>query len=442
MNGTFDILGLPGSALQATGRVHTLRLLARILFGGVVALVASLVFAPWQQSVRGPGRVIAYAPLERQQSVEAPIDGRVMHWFVQEGDRVEKGDRIAELSDNDPEILRRLRRERDAARAQLDAAGLSIALTEGRITSLEAARDSAIANAKLRVRMAKERLQAAERAVDADVAALRTAELNLTRQRKLEAKGLASDRDLELAELAEQTARTELDRARASLRAAKAEVAALGAEQSQVASSSRAQIESTGSSLEKLRAERAKADAELAQVEVRLARQEQMDVLAPRAGTILRIIANQGTEMVKAGDALVVLVPEAGSRAVELFVDGNDAPLVASGRPVRVQFEGWPAVQFMGWPSVAVGTFPGKVAFVDAHDDGHGRFRVVVIPDPGGDPWPEGTYLRQGVRANGWILLDQVRLGYELWRQFNGFPPAVGVPAPVGVDPTEKVAAK
>ena len=40
----------------------------------------------------------------------------------------------------------------------------------------------------------------------------------------------------------------------------------------------------------------------------------------------------------------------------------------------------------------------------------------------------EHRYLRQGVRANGWILLDQVSLGFEIWRQFNGFPPATTAP--------------
>ena len=100
------------------------------------------------------------------------------------------------------------------------------------------------------------------------------------------------------------------------------------------------------------------------------------------------------------------------------------SPLIEPGRHVRLQFEGWPAIQFAGWPSVAVGTFGGKVAFVDATDDGFGAFRIVVVPD-GDEPWPEGRFLRQGVRANGWILLDEVRLGFELWRQFNGFPPSV-----------------
>lgn len=427
MSVTKQVLRMPGTALPAAGRIDTFRALAKILVAGAVALVLALVLAPWQQSVKGPGRVIAYAPLDRQQEVEAPIDGRVVHWYVQEGDQVREGDPLAELSDNDPEILRRLRRERDAAQAQVDAASLSIGLTDARIASLDAARESAIANAKLRVQMATDRREAARRAVDADDAALRTAELNLKRQQSLHAKGLASKRDLELAELVEETARTELDRAKASLRAAKVEVEALSAEQGQVSSSNKASIESTRSTLEKLKADKAKAEAELAKVEVRLARQEQMRVVAPRDGTILRVVAKQGTEMVKAGDPLVVLVPEAGSRAVEIHVDGNDAPLVDVGREVRVQFEGWPAVQFVGWPSVAVGTFPGEVAFVDAHDDGRGRFRVVVVPGEA-DSWPDRKYLRQGVRANGWVLLNQVSLGFELWRQFNGFPPALEAP--------------
>ena len=33
----------------------------------------------------------------------------------------------------------------------------------------------------------------------------------------------------------------------------------------------------------------------------------------------------------------------------------------------------------------------------------------------------------------GWVLLNDVRLGYEMWRQLNGFPPAVDTPAPASV---------
>ena len=63
----------------------------------------------------------------------------------------------------------------------------------------------------------------------------------------------------------------------------------------------------------------------------------------------------------KEGDPLFTIVPDATERAVELWVSGNDTPLIQSGDHVRLQFEGWPAVQFAGWPSVAVGTFGGEV---------------------------------------------------------------------------------
>jgi hypothetical protein len=85
---------------------------------------------------------------------------------------------------------------------------------------------------------------------------------------------------------------------------------------------------------------------------------------------------------VKFTEPLLVLVPSTTDRAVELLVDGNDAPLITAGSPVRLQFEGWPAVQFVGWPSVAVGTFGGRVALVDSTDNGQGKFRILVSPDP------------------------------------------------------------
>ena len=150
-----------------------------------------------------------------------------------------------------------------------------------------------------------------------------------------------------------------------------------------------------------------------------------MSIKAPRSGTILRIMAKQGGQMLKAGDPVAMFVPDITANAVELWADGKDGPLITAGRKVRLQFEGWPAVQFVGWPSAAIGTFGGVVEFVDSHANDHGRFRVVVSPDPDDEPWPDARWLRQGVHANGWILLDQVSLGFELWRQFNGFPPTV-----------------
>ncbi|MBL4882906.1 MAG: toxin secretion protein, partial [Planctomycetaceae bacterium] len=122
---------------------------------------------------------------------------------------------------------------------------------------------------------------------------------------------------------------------------------------------------------------------------------------------------------------LFTLVPEVTEQAVEIWLDGNDASWVTKGRHVRLQFEGWPGIQVVGWPSIAVNTFGGRVSVIDATDNGEGQFRVLIQPDPDDAPWPTGRFLRQGVRANGLVKLEQVPIWFEIWRNLNGFPPVV-----------------
>jgi adhesin transport system membrane fusion protein len=401
------------------------RVLARILAILFVFVVGALIVVPWQQTSVGKGRATAYAPIDRQQNLDAPVEGRVTRWFVQEGDHVKAGDPIVDLSDNDPEIIVRLKQERDAQNARIVAAKARIEAAENRIGALDTSRVAAGSAAESRVSMARDRVRGAQQSLDAAEMALKTAQLNADRQAGLHAEGLASKRALELAELDLVKARTEVDRYRAVLNAARTEEAALRADQAKIGSDATASVSSASETLAGAQSEIASATAELARIEVRLARQLTQHVTAPRAGIVFRVMAkNQGGQYVKAGETLAVLVPDTTDRAVELWVDGNDAPLIWEGRQVRLQFEGWPAVQWVGWPSIAIGTFGGKVAFVDPTDDGKGNFRVVVVPD-GRDPWPSPRYLRQGTRVNGWVLLGVVRLGYEAWRQFNGFPPAI-----------------
>ncbi|PCC74179.1 HlyD family secretion protein [Nannocystis exedens] len=397
----------------------------RLLMLALLLFVAALALVPWQQSVPGEGRVIAYAPLDRQHAIEAPIDGRLQTWHVEEGTHVKAGDPIADVSDNDPEILARLERERLAIEARKLAAQSAVDVAKAKIVALELSRTAQSSSAELRARIGRDRQDAARRAVDAAVSAAETARLNLVRTQALFDEGLASSRDLELARLEQATSAAQLDTAKASLKASVREIGALDADADAVDTNARATIEEARSAHASAESNLAAAEADLVQLEVRMARQRRMKIVAPRDGTILKLIGRHGTDMVAVGDVIATFVPDMGASAVELWVAGRDGPLIAPGRHVRLQFEGWPAVQFVGWPSVAVGTFGGVVEFVDALADESGRFRVVVSPDPDDLPWPDNRWLRQGVRANGWVLLERVQLGFELWRQINGFPPAL-----------------
>lgn len=398
--------------------------LARLLLTLSLVVAAALVFAPWMQTATGAGRVVALSPVERQQTIQSPLEGRIVRWHVVEGSRVQAGDPIVDLADIDPQMLARIAQERDALLSRIEAAQARAEAVEARLSSLGGSRRAGMNAADLRGSMATERRRAAAQALDAAIAAEKTAKLNIERVAALTQSGLRSRRDLELAELDEVRTRTDVDRARATLEAAKSEEVAIRADATKVGTDASATIEDARAGRAGAQAELAAASAELARIEVRLSRQRAQAVKAPRDGTIMRLLANNEAEMLRAGAPLAILIPDTDARAVELWVDGNDAPLISAGRHVRLQFEGWPAVQFAGWPSVAVGTFGGVVSLVDAHDDGKGRFRVLVTPD-NGEPWPVGAFLRQGTRANGWVLLNRVRLGYELWRQFNGFPAVV-----------------
>ena len=186
---------------------------------------------------------------------------------------------------------------------------------------------------------------------------------------------------------------------------------------------SRREFEQAQIRVEELRSRVAEAAAELSRVDVNLSRQSVQIVRAPRDGVILRVYAGDAATFVKAGDVVASFVPDNVDRAIELFIDGRDVALVRPGAKVRLQFEGWPVVQFSGWPSIAVGTFGGVVAVVDPSAQANGRFRVLVTDDPEAEiPWPDQRFVRFGSTARGWVLLETVPVGYEIWRQLNNFP--------------------
>lgn len=424
-------------SVASLSRVETPRyihLIARRLGWVLLAVIMLLALAPWIQTVAGTGQVVADAPLERTQAVEAPIKGRVLEWHVREGQAVAAGDLIATIGDNDPAYLERLKQARTAAEQALASAKTEVEALQAEREARAAARARAIEAAEARIKEAEQKVIAQRRAVEAARAGDKAARLDLTRRKTLEKQGVRSRRDLESATLRRAKTRTELAKARADLAAAQATVFAKQSDLAEKAADADAKLAKIDASIAKAQASVAKANADLAKTSVDVARQERGELRAPRDGVILRLLVQVDTEQVKAGDAVATLVPKASEPAVELWLDGNDAPLIEPGRPVRVQFEGWPAFQFSGWPDAGIGTFGGRVAYVDATSLRNGKFRVLVRPDPQDTDWPGPERLRQGVRVNGWIQLNEVRLGYEVWRQLNGFPPMPAMGEPTAAD--------
>ncbi|MFH5803724.1 HlyD family secretion protein [Alienimonas sp. DA493] len=444
---------LPGLRLARSSR--RVRLFGKFLLGGLVLAFVAMLMAPWIQTVAGSGSVVAYDPQGRQQVVQARIEGVIERWAegIRENVRVEEGEFIVEVVDVDPELLSRLAQQRDQAANQVnlaesarEAARRGVAASQSvvesnrsQLTFLQDALRDTLDALDREIEGAEQKVRAEEQALAKARAALVQAEADYERQLELFKQGFAAEAKFQEAEQKFRGAAADVAKheayledaklvvqAKRSLRPAKErELQAKIDEVKAKVEKSLSDVAKAESELQKAGAEVAKAETYLLDAESKLAKQQTQRVVAPQAGIITQLFADGGSALVKKGDPLFVLVPEDADRAVQIWLDGNDAPLVTPGRKVRLQFEGWPAVQFAGWPSVAVGTFGGEVASVDAVDDGKGRFRTLVVPDPDDDPWPDDRFLRQGVRANGWVLLNEVALGYELWRRMNGFPPVL-----------------
>ncbi|MCO4768878.1 MAG: HlyD family efflux transporter periplasmic adaptor subunit [Deltaproteobacteria bacterium] len=408
------------------------RRVARRLAVFLLVFALACVLSPWQQSVRGDGSVIAFAPSERPVTVEAPTSGVVRKWHVREGDSVVAGQLLVSVTDNDPGQLDRLRAERDAVAATVDRKSDSVLALETGLVAAQLAADAKIEASRNKVGSVRQKQEAVAQKVEAAIAKLDTETRNRDRTETLGAEGLASVRQREVAGLKVAEAEAKLRGAKADAAGAAADLRSAASSLQEVESSTLSKLSELESKLESSRSDVETARAKLLSLETKLGRQMTQDVKAPRDGVVMRQLVPEGSEQVKRGDDLAVIVPPRETVRVALTVDGNDAALLDPGRTVRVQFEGWPAVQFVGWPSVAVGTFGGVVELIDAASDGSGNFRVVVRPDPFDTPWPPSERLRPGVRTHGWVLLDQVPLGFELWRQLNGFPPSVQPPSSSG----------
>lgn len=434
------------AAFESLRRVRTPRLtrwVARLLLLLFICSPVALARTPWQQTVSGRGQVVAFAPTERRQVVTTLISGRVKTWHVVEGAKVKAGDPIADIEDNDPDLASRLDEQRKFLLSRRAAATDEVAEQTRTAAAQEKALAAAVGAAKANRDAAALLVAVAEQTLKNNQFAATFERERFEMNDKLfkNELGLESRLNRDGAKAQSDRAATDVKRAEAEVKRAEAVVITNDSLILQAEANGLSAVATAHRDLHRAQQNVFSVERDLQEIDSRVERFKARFVKAPCDGIVHRVSANTGAggQYVKEGDELVEIVPDTTDRVVELLIDGLDAPLVAAhmqqtgrGPHVRLQFEGWPAVQFTGWPSVAVGTFGGRIRQIDPTDDGKGRFRVLVEPEEmfDGDRWPEGIYLRQGNQAVGWVFLNRVTMGYELWRQFNGFPPVVAPQAP------------
>lgn len=394
----------------------------------IVGLV--FMFLPWTQNIRGDGYLTTLDPDQRPQTIPSVIAGRIKKWYVVEGDFVKEGDTIVfitEIKDAyfDPDLIQR-------TQAQLSAKESSILSYDEKIKALERQIKVKRENRRLKMQQNKNKLLQAKFKFTSDSMDYSAAVINYNiaqkqyeRIEELYEQGLKSLTDTENRRNKMQESNAKLISAKNKMLSSENEVINVRVEINSTDAKFQDEIYKAESDLYAAQSARFDTENEVNKLANQLSnyqvRQSFYYITSPVDGQITKAIQVGIGETIKEGTPLVSIMPDRSDLTVAMFIEPLDLPLVDKGEHVRIQFDGWPAIVFSGWPNTSYGTYGGEVVAIDKFISDNGMFRVLVKPDPEDHPWPDA--LRIGSGTNNMLLLNDVPIWYELWRQINGFPP-------------------
>lgn len=396
----------------------------------VLLVVIAAFFLPWTQNIRGRGMLTSLNPSQRPQTIHSVIAGRIEKWFVGEGDLVRKGDTImfiTEIKDEyfDPDLL-------ENTMEQITSKEGSVKAYTDKINALDSQIDALLTNQDIKLQQGRNKLKQSYLKIQTDSIELITARQNLkiaeeqlARYEELLSKDLISKTELESRRVTKQNATAKSIDSENKLLVARNELLNVRAELQGIESDYRDKIAKAESEKFASMSSMFDAEAQVSKLQTQYANYDVRSgyyyITAPQDGYITKAVHTGIGETIKAGDAIVSVMPAKYDLAVEMQIEPMDLPLISVGSQVRFIFDGWPAFVFSGWPDAFYGTFAGKVYAIDNFTGPDGKYRALVVPDSTDHPWP--TALRVGTGAEGIALLNEVPVWYELWRNFNGFPP-------------------
>lgn len=397
-----------------------------------IIIITSIIimFLPWTQNVQGDGVVTSLNPEHRPTTLHSVISGRITKWYVNEGDFVKKGDTIIEISEIsdaffDPQLIDRTQKRLEA----IKEANISY---DERVKSLENQKKALISQYKVKLLQLENKLMQTKLKVKSDSVFLEAAKIEYQialeqkqRAEKLLKEGLMTATDTENRRQKFQVAQAKLTDANNKLITSKNEEAIVQAEFASVQFELNDKIAGLDASIFSTLSSRLDNEAKLINMENQLEnikiRSTLRHITAPQDGYITQAIKTGIGENIKEGEAILSIMPANYELAVELYIKPMDLPLLRRGHHVRFVFDGWPAFVFSGWPNLTFGTFGGEIVSIDNFSVDGKTFRILVKPDRNDKEWP--PLVRVGTGAKGFILLQDVPIWFELWRQLNGFPP-------------------
>ncbi len=389
-----------------------------------------ITFLPWTQIIQSKGTVTTLSPEQRPQTIQSVIEGRVEKWFVQEGDFVNKGDTILFISEItnkylDPRLLERTQEQIQAKKMAAKSYMQKVKAKDNQIGAL-------FKTSRFKSEQAKNKLEQAHLLVTSDSIAYQASIIDFNignvqfeRMTELYKEGLKSLTDLEKRNQTMQKNQAQMVAKENKLLTsinkvlnAEVELVSIQAQYTEKIAKAESEKFTALSNMYNAEMEVTKLQNQFSNFSLR---SNLYYITSPQSGYVTEAIQSGIGENIKAGAKIVSIMPEKYDLAISMYIKPIDFPLMEKGQPVRIQFDGWPAIIFSGWPNISYGTYGGKVFAIDNFISKNGMFRILVEQDPADHPWPEA--IRVGAGTRNMVLLKDVLIGYEMWRKINGFPP-------------------
>lgn len=396
-----------------------------IFIGGIITL-----FLPWTQNIKVKGNVTSLYQEQRPQQLHSPIPGKIIKWYVKNGDYVKKGDTLLQLSEIkddylDPLLVQRTQEQVNAKKGVRNFYEAKVGTVKTQLEALHSARNLKLNQLKIKISQLNNKLTGEEAELTAATNELKLSEDQFARQKKMYEEGLVSLTQFQQRSISYQNAVAKKTASENKVAQTRQEIINTGIEQNSV-------IQDYTEKLSKIEGDRFQnmgqiegSDGEIAKLENQVAnykaRQGLYFIIASQDGQIVQLNKTGIGEVLKDGENIGTIVPTAVDYAVEIYIKPVDLPLVKEGQRVMCIFDGFPAIVFSGWPNSSYGTFAGKVVAVESNISANGLFKALVIEDKNEKKWPPKIKMGGGVQ--GIAILNDVPIWYELWRNINGFPP-------------------
>lgn len=387
------------------------------------------LFLPWTQNINAKGYVTTRSPEQRPQAIQSIIGGRIEKWFVREGDFVAKGDTIVFFSEVkseyfDPDLIIRTEEQVAAKLQSVDSYDQKVAALKRQYNALEDGLRLKRAQIKNKMIQAQNKIEMDSIDLVAFKNNYQIAKNQLDRIEVLHKKGLKSLSELQDKELKIQSTEAKVKVQENKLLNQKNEIINLKLELLAAERNNAEKLAKIQSDQQSAISSKLESVAATSKLKNKLSnyneRQKLYFVIAPQSGYITKILKKGIGEYIKEGTDIATVMPDKYDLTAEVYIKPQDLPLISIGNNVRLRFDGWPAVAISGWPKSSIGIFSGNIIAIDRFVSENGNYRLLISPKEIDKQWPKE--LRVGIGVQAFILLNDVPLWYEIWRQLNGFP--------------------